>query len=206
MLYAFTESPLIKNDLIIDTLFNIKKDCLRLQRRVEKFSEIWTQANEETDLIFQTELRAEGPYDLAPLKVNPEIIDHLESDFIISPSIIPKNTENDFKKKGYSTYMDQKYFYVTKQDSISEAFKPVAGDFRVSYDYVPNRLFVSILGEQRNGTIAPLKGKFLIVKNGYKKPEDLIALLPESQNNWRIFGRVLGPLGMFSGLYMHFKQ
>jgi mRNA-degrading endonuclease RelE of RelBE toxin-antitoxin system len=203
---VYLSGTLLKDDLITDTLFDVKKDCLRLRRNVQKLTEQWNTVHDEKELVFQCELKAEGPYDLAPLKVNPEIIDEIRNEFVIQPKNVPKKIEEELKGKGYSVLKNNKYYYVAKTEEDLEKYRAKKGDFRVFYTYVPNRAFVSVLGEQRNGFVVPIRGKYLIVKDGFQSPDDLIGLLPSEINHWSYVGRIIGPLGIFAGIYIHLKQ
>ena len=119
--------------------------------------------------------------------------------------MIPKNAQDFFKKKGYAIYRDELHYYISKYIRKSGKYAPVNGDLRLSYFYIPNQIFLSVIGQQSQGYIIPYKNNIFLVQEGNKTPEELIALIPQESYTKLYFTRFFCSFGIFSGLYFAFK-
>lgn len=82
--------------------------------------------------------------------------------------------------------------------------RPKVGNYRITHEYVPNGLFVSVIGQQRSGKILPYKG-LLIVKEGLLSADKLIDEYgkQETYSIWKT--RLACSLGMGLGIYLGYK-
>lgn len=185
-----------------DPEFNIKKECLRLTRTVFKYSKDW--AADSTSVIKSWEKSLPGPYSLTPFLISPEVLSHISTSFPISLSMVPKFSKENYKKKGFAVYFSPESFFISKYLRKSNIYSPVQGDFKVSYTYIPNQLYISVIGEQCKGEIIPYRGRIFIVKEGYKSLPEMLSLIPEEKKTFLYTARLCCSFGVLCGLYLKF--
>lgn len=194
--------PVYANGLILvrnreelkDDIFKIAQLGLRLIRKVEmlqysieksNLEMIWSENKLENENLpedkqspawkfkaktFNTSL----PYYVTPLLVGEEILDYINTVWTIKPVVHNEIFAREMKKKGFAIYYDQDYYYLSRFIRKKNVFKPRFGDYRIKYSYIPEQIYVSMIGEQRNGKIVPYKDKIFIAQEGKVLPSELL--------------------------------
>lgn len=202
---VFVSGVLNRDGILLDSELNKKKECLRLQRKVEKYDETWKEEDDKDFIIKNSDQISKGPYNLAPFQVSEAIVNSLQTKWTLSVEMIPKSFSETMKKKGYAVYRDSKHYFISKYTRKSGNYKPVNGDLRVSHLYTPNNMSISVLGMQQNGLIVPYKDKIFIVKEGLQDKEDLIEMIPKEPKGLLYAARTFGVLGVAVGLFCQIR-
>ncbi|OMJ73096.1 hypothetical protein SteCoe_28298 [Stentor coeruleus] len=202
---VFVSGILNRDGILLDSEFNKKKECLRLQRKVEKYDEDWKEEEDKDFIIKNSDLIAKGPYNLTQFQVSEQIVNSLQTKWTLPVEMIPRSFSEAMKKKGYAIYHDSKHYFISKFTRKSGNYKPVNGDLRVSHIYTPNNMSVSVLGMQQDGFIIPYKDKVFFVKEGLQDKEDLIEMIPKEPKNFLYTARICGILGTAIGLFYQIK-
>jgi len=211
-----------KSTFLKDPQLGIELQAAKLFRKVEmfqwskdsgKFRPVWhfdsipskshPKSKKNPQWKFLTDqIYAGQEYYLAPFTVGREVVDKLTTVWDFKPVLLKPEEQEHVKKKGFVAYKDSEYYYLTKKVRRNNSYKkPVVGDYKVKYSYVPNNLYVSVIGEQRRNKIEPYKGSWLLVEEGEVPCEKLVELLDKrnSRNIWiaRVLGSVLSATGVY---------
>ena len=176
-----------------DEIFNISVTGLRLKRNVEMLQ--WTQ---EKDLSMKQKWvdhhvdsskfpknfeNPEWKMHSLDIRLNGslKVADYYEiSSNIIGSINTWKSIQGEYMGHGFKAAKASDKLILHKK--IKEFSFPKLGNYRISHDYIPSGLTVSVIGEQQGQKIVPYKGKILIVREGVVKPNYMLDAYASSQN------------------------
>lgn len=195
-----------------DSLFNIKKDCLRLIKTVKRYESGWkNDLADSPDYLVSQEQFNEDLLEIHPFKLSPHYLKDLSHNFKISPISLTMSQQKWFARKGYAVYKDQDFYYVSKYRRKSNIYKPTKGDFQVNFEYTPNKTCITIFGTQSGDSIKPfehpdLAHPVLIIKPGWHSIDEVIQTLPIQNSVLLSVSRIIGPFSILFSLYFHLKN
>jgi len=198
--------------LIQDDLFRVSVPGLKLRRKVEMFQfykESDAYKNKWSDKpisssgflqgfenpkwkIHNFEATHKGDLMVGEYKLADFALKNIES----WREVIGKYKGDDFKQteQGGKLVLNK---------SKKKYLRPKVGNYRISHEYIPNGLFVSVIGQQKSGKIAPYKGLF-IMKEGLIGADKLVDEYGKQErfSIWKT--RAACSLGVGLGLYLGF--
>ena len=197
------------NEIFEASFFNIKRNCLRLVKTVERYESGWRDDDTDApEFLVSQERFNEEFLEIFPFKISPRYLRNLSHDFKIAPVTLTLDQRKWFKGKGFAVYRDEDFYYVSRYTRKSNIYKPTKGDFKVKFEYTPNKSYITIFGQQAGDTIKPfnhpaLTHPVLLIKPGWHSIDDIIETLPLQNTLLLTISRLIGPFSILSTLYFH---
>ena len=199
-----------------DPMFGISVQGLKLRRKVEMFQ--WMQIKNSSMTLgwvahpissekflpnfinpkwklFDLDLTAKAPFKVNGFSLGSEILNHINS---------WKEVQGEYTGSEYKHERIENRLVLHK--SKKKRLTPKVGNYRVTHDYIPSGVFVSIIGMQKDNRIVPYKGRLMLIKEGIVKPDDMLDEYgaKKSLNIWVV--RATCFLGMGLGLRFAFRK
>ena len=199
-----------------DPMFSISVQGLKLRRKVEMFQ--WIQTNNSSMTlgwashpicsmkflpdhanpkwkVFDLDLTAKSPFKVNEFSVGSKVLKYINS----WKEIQGEYTGSEFKQEKIQNRL---ILHKSKKRRLT----PKVGNYRVTHEYIPTGVLVSIIGMQKGNEIVPYKRRLLLVKEGIVKPDEMLDEYGSNRllNIW--FVRATCLLGMGLGLHFGLKK
>lgn len=204
---------ILRGDGVVqDDLFNIKKEGLRLLRKVKKYDKGWKdEIGDCPEFLHQEETFTDIKLELDPFDINVNYLKGYPKTFKIAPRALQSQYLKFLNNNGYTVYKDDDSYYITKYKRKSNKYKPTQGDYKVDFEYTPNLVYLTMFGIQSGNTIKHfthpyLTDPVLIIKPGRHSINDIIDNLPFQNSLLLTTSRIIGPLSIIYSIYFHFKN
>lgn len=198
--------------LVEDQLFNIKKDGLRLVRKVERYDSGWkNDFDDYPEFLHREETFTNNKLTLHPFQINSNYLKNFPETFKVVPRSLQKQYTKFLNSKGYTIYKDDESYYVTKYKRKSNVYKPTKGDYKVKFEYTPRHVYLTIFGNQSGNTISHFTHPYLthpvlVIKPGRHSVNDIVDSLPFQNSLLLTSSRIIGPLSIIFSIYFHLKN
>ena len=208
---VYVTGSLRSNDIssIQDSLFSITVPGMKLRRKVEmyqwhndkeNYAPKWSEKPISSSgflsgyenpkwKIFNYETTVTDDLKLGDYKITPKVIDQVKS----WKEVIGNYKGTDLKQ---TEQFGKLILYRSKKKFVI----PKIGNYRISHEYIPNGLYVSVIAQQKTGKLVPYKGIF-IFKEGLVSSDKLIEEFGKNQTTNIWLTRVLCGFGISASLY-----
>lgn len=133
---------------------------------------------------------------MGPYKLSKELLKKIpmnERLKLVKPSYFCSEIE------GFSVYIDESHYYLTKRSNPAEVYTPKVGDYRIKYLYLAVGTNVSMMGAQLSTALEKYKGKLLICESGLLSASKLLSQKKNSKSFRQYIVRVLSLISILIG-------
>lgn len=196
---------------VIDEMFNFKKDCIKVKRDLLQYDEDWkTCSTSPPEWLSPKIIYSNNDIHLSQYIVSSSLLDNIATPYSVPLKVLPKTFRDTILAKGFALYSDENNYYISKYKRKSGQYKPVKGDYKLSYAYLGRSQFFTAIGEQSGDRLVPYKSKYsnkpiFLIKPGVHNIDSMLLDIPAADKTLLYTGRLVGPSTILLSLFLHFR-
>jgi hypothetical protein len=198
------------SDYLEDKLFNIKVECLKLERKLQQYKGKW-QSCQETPPTWMSseETISQDSFEITPFLVEGKLFKEIPADIKIKPKVLPRSFRDVILSKGFAVYSDDSGYYLSRFKRKSGVYKPVDGDYQVTFHRLMKGQLFTILGQQEGNFISFYRSPHLprpviVIKPGLHSLESMLEDLPSQSLSYLFALRALSASSICFSLFLRF--
>ena len=196
---------------VADEMFNFRKECIKVQRNLMQYDQDWkTCTTSPPEWLAPKVIYSNNELQISPYKISSNLLDSIIPSYSVPLKVLPRTFRDPILAKGFALYSDESSYYLSRYKRKSGQYKPVKGDYKLTYSYLGRSLFFTVVGEQVGDRLVPYKSKhsnetIFLIKPGVHNIDSMLSDVPAPDKTLLYTGRLVGPSAILLSLFLHFK-